>query len=283
MVHKQKVVQRLYRKLLRLYPRAFRERFGESIQQTFDDLYQERLYQERQRQTEQGVFAFVLWIFLETAIGIGREHLLLISLGAIMQTILTNLGTSTLVGFLFILPFLILEVVNRRNLSEAFPFMLFFVLWLNLFALSLILLPIVRGRIARPLNIVSPVPTQGNTLLTNPRSAAMMSVLLFLVPVILVLLQALGWEPLARLFNGPTPEQQYVPGQVISLVLISLPVAAGIIAGGPIVHTLRAGGGLFAHPLPLVIVIVISFLFAAGVVGLIVDQWPCFLGVPNCD
>lgn len=278
MVHKQKVVQRLYGKLLSFYPRAFRERFGESIEQTFNDLYY-----ERKRQTAQGVVGFVLWMFLETVIGIVREHLLLVSLGAIMQTILTHLGPSTLIGFLFILPFMILEVVNRRNFSEDFPFMLFFVLWLNLFVVSLILLPIVRSRRTRSLDMTPTVPLQGNTLLTNPRSTAMISLLLFLVPVILFVLQSFGWEPLERLFNGPNPEQQYVPGQVISLVLISLPVAAGIIAGGPIVRTLRAGGSLFTHPLHLVIVIVISLLFVAGVVGLIVDQWPCFIGVPNCD
>ncbi|MEZ4726984.1 MAG: hypothetical protein R3E79_07610 [Caldilineaceae bacterium] len=279
MVHEQKVVQRLYSKLLSFYPRAFRERFGESIEQTFNDLYY-----ERKRQTEQGVVGFVLWMFWETVIGIVREHLLLVSLGAIMQTIRTHLGPSTLIGFLFILPFMILEVVNRRNFSEDFPFMLFFVLWLNLFAVSLILLPIVRSRRSSRLDMMHPTPPQGNTLFTHPRSTAMISILLFLVPVSLFLLQFFGWgDPLNRLFNGPDPEQPYVLGQIISLALISLPVAAGIIAGGPIVRTLRAGGSLVTHPLHLVIVIVISFLFIAGVVGLIVDQWPCFLGVPNCD
>jgi uncharacterized transporter YbjL len=97
------------------------------------------------------------------------------------------------------------------------------------------------------------------------------------------LLDSIGWLSLDRLFNGPNPEVAYLPGQILFLSLILFPVAAGIIAGRPIVSTLRAGGGLFAHPLPLVIVVVISFLFAAGLVSLIVDQWPCFLGVPNCD
>jgi len=69
----------------------------------------------------------------------------------------------------------------------------------------------------------------------------------------------------------------------MSLGLILFPIAAGIIAGGPIVSTLRAGGSLFAHPLHLIIVVVISFLFAAGAISLIVDQWPCFMGVLNCD
>ena len=204
-----------------------------------------------------------------------------------MQIILKTLGSSALIGFLLILPFMIMEVVNRRNFNEDFPFMLFFVLWLNLFAISLILLPIVRGRWTGNHDMANPVPTQGSTLLTNPRSAAMISVVLFLSLVILSLLDSLGWVPLERLLNGPNPEQLYVqvrvPGQFIALVLISIPVAAGIIAGRPIVNTLRAGGSLFAHPLHLIIVVVISFLFAVGVVDMIVDQWPCFIGVPNCD
>lgn len=283
MLHKQRVVQRLYRKLLNLYPRPFRERFGESMQQTFDDLYD-----ERQRQTAQGVPAFVQWIFLETAIGIAREHLLLVSLGAIMQTILTHLGPSTLIGFLFILPLMILEVVNRRNFNEDFPIVLFFGLWLTLSILSLILQPIVRGRMTRTMEMAKPVPTQGNTLLTNPRSAALISIVLLLVPVILFVLQTFGGLPLDGLLNGPNSEELYVfrvrvPSMFIAFTLLLLPVAAGIIAGRPIVRTLQTGGSLFAHPLHLIIVIVISLPFAAGVVGLIVDQWPCFIGVPNCD
>jgi len=64
---------------------------------------------------------------------------------------------------------MVMEVVNRRNLNEDFPVMLFFVLW-------------------------------------------------------------------QQLLNGPNPEQLHVfggrvPSQFIALVLFSLPVAAGIIAG----------------------------------------------------
>ena len=200
-----------------------------------------------------------------------------------MQTTLKTFGSSVLISFLLILPFMIMEVVNRRNFNEDFPVMLFFVLWLNLFAISLILLPIVRGRRTGNHAMANPVPAQKNTLLTNPRSAAMISIALILAPGILPLLNSVGWLSLDRLFNGPNPEVAYLPGQVMSLALILFPVAAGVIAGGPIVRTLRAGGSLFAHPLHLIIVIVISFLFAAGVVSLIVDQWTCFMGVPNCD
>jgi hypothetical protein len=247
------------------------------MEQTFQDIWNEK------RQTKKELFGFVLWTFIETAIGIYREHLLLISPGDVMQTILKTSGSSALVGFLLILPFMIMEVVNRRNLNEDFPLMLFFVMWLNLFAISLILLPIVRGRRIGSHDMADPVPAQGNTLLTNPRSAAMISIALILAPGILPLLNSVGWLSLDRLFNGPNPEVAYLAGQVLALGLILFPIAAGIIAGRPTVRTLRVGGSLFAHPINLIIVVVISFLFAAGVVSLIVDQWPCFIGVPNCD
>lgn len=276
-MYEQNTVHRLYKKLLTLYPRTFKEQLGASMEQTFQDLWNEK----RQRKKE--LLGFVLWTFIETAVGIFREHLLRISPGDIMQTIFKTPGSSALISFLLILPFMIMEVVNRRNFNEDFPFMLFFVMWLNLFAISLILLPIVRGTRTGNHDMANPVPTPGNILLTNPKSAAIISVLLFLFPVILSLLDSLGWLSLDRLFNGPNPEVAYLPGQIISLTLISIPVVAGIIAGGPIVRTLRAGGSLFAHPLHLIIVVVISFLFSASLVGLIMDQWPCFMGVPNCD
>jgi len=282
MMYEQEIVHTLYKKLLALYPQTFKEQLGESMERTFQDLWNEK------RQTKKELFGFVLWTFIETAIGIFREHLLLISPGDVMQTILKTSGSSALISFLIILPFMIMEVVNRRNFNEDFPVMLFFVMWLNLFAISLILLPIVRGRQTGNHDMANPIPTQKNTLLTNPKSAAMISVALVLSLVIVSLLDSLGWEPLQRLLNGPNPEQIYVfgvrvPSQFTALVLFSLPVAAGIIAGRPIVSTLRAGGSLFAHPINLIIVVFILSTYAIGSANFIIDQWPCFIGIPNCD
>ena len=277
MMYEARTVHALYRKLLALYPRKFRERLGESMEQTFNDLWSER------QQTKKGLFGFVLWTFIETAIGIFREHLLLIAPGDIMQTIRKTLGSSALISFLLILPFMIMEVVSRRKFNEDFPFMLFFVMWLNLFATILILLPIVLGRWTGNHDMADSVPAHGSTLLTNPRSAAIISVIVFLTPGIFPLLDSVGWISMDHLFNGPNPQVAYLPGQILSLGLILFPVAAGIIAGGPIVRTLRAGGSLFAHPIHLIIVVFISSTFAIGLVSLIIDQWPCFIGVPNCD
>jgi hypothetical protein len=57
-----------YAMLLRLYPRPFRERFGEGMAQTFHDLCRER------QNANRGLFGFAVWIFLETSGGIIMEN-----------------------------------------------------------------------------------------------------------------------------------------------------------------------------------------------------------------
>lgn len=61
----------LYKRRLKLYPRVFRERLGESMEQTLSDLYNER-------RTEYGLLCFVFWMFTETSIGMIKEHTLII-------------------------------------------------------------------------------------------------------------------------------------------------------------------------------------------------------------
>jgi hypothetical protein len=77
------MIPALYKKLLTLYPREFRERLEGSMQQTFNDLYKER-------RTESARFGFILWTFAETGIGIFREHVLLSTEGATMKNMLAN-------------------------------------------------------------------------------------------------------------------------------------------------------------------------------------------------
>lgn len=57
-----------YAMLLRLYPRPFRERFGEGMTQTFHDLCQES------KGANRGMFGFALWTFCETLVGIVKEN-----------------------------------------------------------------------------------------------------------------------------------------------------------------------------------------------------------------
>jgi hypothetical protein len=60
--------QNWYAKLLRLYPKAHRERFGEGMAQTFNDLCRERI------EARKGLFRLALWLFVETLAAIIRAN-----------------------------------------------------------------------------------------------------------------------------------------------------------------------------------------------------------------
>lgn len=56
-----------------------------------------------------------------------------------------------------------------------------------------------------------------------------------------------------------------------------------VVAASPLMQLLRAGNGIAMQPLPLIARATVAVLVAWSWVSLVVDQWPCFLGVPNCD
>lgn len=111
----QKRARTLYKKLLGLYPRAFREQMGESMEQTFNDLCN-----ERKRQTERGLFGFVLRVFVETAIGIGKERVLQISQRGTMKTITTNPRSAAFIGLLFVVPLIVLNKIVGDRIEPFF-------------------------------------------------------------------------------------------------------------------------------------------------------------------
>ncbi len=113
-------VHALYKRLLFLYPAGFREQVGESMEQTFNDLYMER-------QTEGRTFGFILWIFAETATGIVREHVLLIMKGDVMKNIFANPRSAALLGsLLLVVAFLVAPLIylmgNLRDAMGAFAY-----------------------------------------------------------------------------------------------------------------------------------------------------------------
>ena len=133
----QNTVRNLYKRLLTLYPRVFREQLGESMEQTFSDLCNEK------RQNKSILFGFVLWTFVETTTGILQEHFLLVTQGEAMKNIITNPKSAALVGLLFIAPFVLLNAIVGSRIEPFFslirpgihtgPFeyiLLFFVLFL---------------------------------------------------------------------------------------------------------------------------------------------------------
>jgi len=71
--------QALYEVLLRLYPAAFRERFGEGMAQLFGDLYRARTAAGR------SALPVVSWMFLESAVGALRENLATMRMGLVIK------------------------------------------------------------------------------------------------------------------------------------------------------------------------------------------------------
>ena len=61
-----------------------------------------------------------------------------------MKNILKRIGISALLGFATVLPFALLELVNRREFHEAFPFSLFLGMWGLQTAFSFALLSVIR-------------------------------------------------------------------------------------------------------------------------------------------
>lgn len=185
MLYENNRVLQLYKRLLAFYPRAFRERLAEPMEQTFNDLCMEK------RQMKQGLFSFVLWTFIETTSGILHEHFIAITLGNPLKNMLINLRSPALISLLLVLPFMILELINRQGFNEGFPIPLFVIMWLLPLIFIVVLMPIVRN--------------------------------------------------------------------------------------------VRAGNSLMASPISLLIRVVLLILIAWMWTSLLIDQMPCFLGVPNCD
>lgn len=115
MNRQQQVVRSLYQGLLRLYPRAFRERFGISMAQTFDDLCR-----ERQWQTGQGLYGFVFWVFFETVVGIVKEYTLRMKQGDVMKAMLSNPKSAVLFSLLLTLPLILLNTIAINRIEPFF-------------------------------------------------------------------------------------------------------------------------------------------------------------------
>lgn len=81
MAYEHARIRTWYRKIIALYPQGFREHFGESMEQTFNDLCHER------RETGKGLFSFALRAFVEASAGAVRENIL----SMIMQDIVRKL------------------------------------------------------------------------------------------------------------------------------------------------------------------------------------------------
>jgi MFS family permease len=289
MSFEQKTVLALYKKLLVLYPQDFKEQFGESMRQTFNDLCN-----DHKRELHKIPLGLVIWMFTETSVGIIKEHFFQIKRGKYMGNIMTNFKQAAIIGLLIILPFMILnfifDIVKRldtysfRNVLDVV--VIFGLLWLGLTAIAFILMPIVRNLRTGSKIIENPIIHNENLitkLLTKPKSAAIISFIFALPFLSMLSLLLLRIEPPFAHLLSSNPDQPNFPGLFVVLGALLLVAAAGVIARVPVVRTMQAGGSLFAHPVNLIMATVILSFITMLVAGLMIDQYPCWIGVPNCD
>jgi hypothetical protein len=91
--------EKLYNKLIALYPREFRERFGESMEQTFADLCSEWA------KSTPITFSFLLRVFLDTAAGIASAHLEQIIQKGVVNSAVTRPRIAAFISLLLCIPF----------------------------------------------------------------------------------------------------------------------------------------------------------------------------------
>ena len=181
----------MYEKLLALYPRAFREQFKESMEQTFDDLCNEQNLNAPS-------------FFIDTAAGVVKEHVLQIKEGNMMKEITTNPRSAAIVSVILCLPFTLLFSLAVLNIN---PFQ----------------------AVDRPVG------------------------------------------------DGPGIVQWMMLGMLLLFPL------AFVINVRPIIQNWRAGNGVATVPVNLIVSAVVLLAIAWLVGSFVVDQYPCWIGVPNCD
>lgn len=92
-----------YRRLIGFYSRPHRERFGESMEQTFNDLCRERV------RAGKGLLGFALWMFAETSVGVVKQNV------GLIMTQKSTLRIAVIVGLIMLLPLLGNKYVDGFN------------------------------------------------------------------------------------------------------------------------------------------------------------------------
>jgi hypothetical protein len=92
-------------------------------------------------------------------------------------------------------------------------------------------------------------------------------------------------EPPLRALDSLRTEvdQPNVLGSAIVLAAWLLSVVGLVVSVAPIVRGARDGSGAAASPVSLIVAGVIALLVISFPAALVIDQYPCWIGVPNCD
>ena len=120
----------------------------------------------------------------------------------------------------------------------------------------------------------------------GPRSTARVPALLALPLVGLALVAWLEWQPFSGLLRAATSDADGSPtllGKVLIFGSLAAFLAAIVLSVAEVVRAWRAGRGWGARPVHLALAAVLVLGLLGAIAGVVVDQAPCWQGVPNCD
>ncbi|HVF47626.1 MAG TPA: hypothetical protein VNA17_08685 [Pyrinomonadaceae bacterium] len=234
------------------------------MEQTFDDLCRER---DGRPAT---LVSLTLHVSVDTGIGIVKEHILHFSKGGGMRAVLMNPRTTAILGFLLTLPgaamvtLLMLQIEPPMGPLGPYlerpvghPHVLG-----SLAVLAIVIMLPAIGLVLNAGKIRNAMLSAGNL------TAATLGGLALTVPFLVL-----------QLMNKPPLENIPVVLFVVLWLLSTIFIATLL----PIVKGLRSEGGMRTHPAAIILSGIVLIIVTAMWSGIIVDQMPCFLGVPNCD
>lgn len=251
-----------YKRLLCLYPQVFRERFGESMEQTFNDSCRE------QKELKGKIsLRFMFLTFAETLLGVIEAHVNEVKGVYQMNYWLKNASIAALFSLFFTAAYWSLGIwsipseIEGWSEAQRLTSQIFF----NWIVYTLVFTPIVAG-----------LRSGENTSMKDwlfPLGAAVLFGLLLISPFAFM-----------EYWNNPVIQSGEFPFPFMLFSALWLPPTIFFLIMTPIVRNLRAGESILERPVVLILRVLVLLFMATIWVHLIIDQMPCFLGgVPGCD
>jgi uncharacterized membrane protein YiaA len=249
---KQDKVFAFYKRLISLYPQAFRERFGDSMEQTFRDVCNER----------EGKFSstFVISTFAETFISVIKEN---VEGASLMNYWLKNTVIVAIVSLVFI-GIGAFMAFSETHESPPPPQNYLLIAFMNLVVMMLILTPIVSG-------------LRSTENIAKCKWFAVLGLAMLFGAILNAPFAFMEW------FNNPRIQSGEFQFPYLLFIGLWFPPTLIFLGVTPIVRLVRAGENVIANPISLILRVAFLGVIAFSWINLVRDQMPCFLGVPNCD
>lgn len=144
---------------------------------------------------------------------------------------------------------------------------------------------LVFGAVAE--NIVSIAGKVTSRAILTPSVVAAIGMLLIVPGVTMFTLLLLGLEPplgpLETVLKAP-PDVPNIAGTLVALtIVVFLPLAGLILNYAALRRSLPTEGRGFAYRTNLVVAALGLCLVLSFIAGVVIDQYPCWMGIPNCD